>query len=179
MKIYTIDELKVLSAGDVLNLVSFEASNNTRYFYSDIRAAQKRTNDFIIALKSSDTYITTTDENKFNEILLGKANYDLIGKTLEAVNEYNVNETKFFNSINATMNNMKDSFSNSLNNTTQTISNSSSVLVSDIHKMSEQAIENINSTINKLNDFDKRSFDIKMEKIDQIINIFGTLLEDK
>lgn len=180
---YTADEINKLDKKELSELLSFGSESNS-YFYSDLKQIKFSNGEYSFHLNNNDI-IYTQDEETYESVKAGKIRYDLLAKTLEQNKADLAMKEDFYNSISSFVSTQVQLIS------TQSIENTSRAnnvvtqankdiasLISDIAEKVNAMISKYESKMASFETFNTKTYEIKMKKVDAIIDAFGTLLED-
>jgi len=191
---YTQEELKNISDEELLELSCF-GGNDSTYYYSNIKNVAKTGEEYSITFKDSST-IYTQNEKKYNEIVKNKARYDLLSKSLAVVEADNDRMDSFLEKVQTSVDEklkvmldkvlitqdiIKENVDNITANNINFIKESnkeSSDIISKISKSVDIQSKEWSTKLLELKDFDVNSYNLKMKKLEKIIDSFSELLEE-
>ena len=195
---YSQEDLENISKDELLSLTTFGPNNE--YFYSDLQSVDNVNGEFIFRFKSDTEEIYTQDAETFENVKAGKMRFDIIMKSLENSNDEFKIKDEFYTDVKANVAeelisvkenllfNSENIKSNAINNITsirdevagaiQAMQKDNAEAIKKIKGDSTTAIESVAKAVEKVNNIDIEAFNIRMEKIDKIINAFDALLED-
>jgi len=181
--IYTPEEINKLSTKELSELFSFVSESNS-YFYSDLKQIKYSEGEYSFHLVNNDV-IYTQDKDTYESVKAGKIRFDLISKSLEQNSAELKMREDFFNQISTVVSDQVNYLNSmSLDNTKRTnevISNANtniSDLITGIDSKVNKMISTYESKMKEFEAFNTKTYEIKMKKVDAIIDAFGTLLED-
>jgi len=191
---YTKEELKKLNEKEMAELVGFEGGGNY-YFYSDLVRLGNEDGEYSFYFKDNTT-IFTQKKSTFERVKNGKIRYSLLMSSLEELKREEKEKDKFYDTISSMV---RDELKNVHESVTVFRTNSDSA-IRRLEKQNTEAIKNIekisadknaeytkkilesakkwDEQMEKLNTFDTKAYDIKMEKLDKLIDMFSSLMEE-
>lgn len=180
---YTKNELKDMGKDELLKLTTFGGGDNA-YYYADLEKLQANGSEYSFHFKDK-TVIYTQQKETYDEVKLGKARYQLLTKTLEDNQEQDKREQVFFEEIRT----MVASQVQNLSTATTNLENNADIAIKTIGEKTAGQMKAITKRLDavagkwddKMDDlkvFDVDAFNVKMRKVDKIIDAFDKLLED-
>ena len=178
---YTKSELKSLTGEELLELTTFGSDENS-YFYSDLERIKKEDAEYSFHFKDGTTVFTQSEET-FKEVKVGKARYELIYKSLEENKENKESQDEFYKNIVSMLSKqvkeLHDSNKTFALNSEIAIKANGTKLDSHIDSMSQKLDATVvrwNDKIKLLEDFNTNTYNVKMKKLDKIIDAFSEIL---
>lgn len=179
---YTQAELAKLSPEKILELTTFGGGESV-YYYSDLDKLQSHGTEFSFHFKDKSV-IYTQQEDTYNEVKVGKARFDLLGKSIEGNKEQDEREKAFY----AELMEMVGTQIQNLTNATQNFETNADIAIKTVGEQTGGQMQQITTRLNTvaerwdeqmnaLNTFDVKAYNVKMTKIDKIIDAFDKLLE--
>lgn len=194
---YTKEELKVLSKEELIELTHFEGENGL-YNYGNVSRTGEEDGVFFISyiIDGITKKIYTDSEEKYVEVVAGKARYDLISSSLEDIDEVKKEREELKDYINNTINSemailknnrikqekeIKNLIEQAKKETQSTIKYIESV-VQNVDQRLIASIDNVDkklsAKIDSFDELDAEKIKDNLDKMDKIISSFDELMED-
>jgi hypothetical protein len=170
---YTQNELSKLTDSEILGLTSFEGGGET-YFYSELKKLQKEEDGSFSFSFSDNSVIYTKNIDVYNRVKLGKARYDMLMKSMESKKEQDEREELFLERATEMITKMVEQTGSGI----KRIENEAKSFRTNAEKHLKVTEEKWNNQLDSLKEFDIKAYNIKMEKVDKIIEAFDKLLEE-
>ena len=176
---YTKEEILDLSPEELSELMYF-GSPDTSYSYSDI--VKFETGNII--MRNGDT-LTTESAEHLESYKLKKLRYDMVVTTLKSIDTEATSKAQFRDEVAALVNtqvtNLQNSYEANAGKVIDVVADVTYELKNTIKGLGDE-ISTVGKKYNaKLKDFDTfntKSFDIKMDKVDKILDAFKELIKD-
>ena len=179
---YSKSDLKNITQEELLKLTTFGGDNS--YYYADLERVQSAGDEYSFHFKDNSV-IYTQQKETFDEVKIGKARYNMLSKSLEENQDQERREQEFYVEMRSMLSKQMESiaYTNNIN-----VTNTDS-LVKSVEKETKSLIKHIKLRLDEtanmweeqielLSAFDVDAYNIKMAKVDKIINAFSELLED-
>ena len=191
---YTKEELKKLSEKEMADLMGFEGGDNY-YFYSDLLRLGNEDGEYSFYFNDGIT-VYTQNKHTYESVKNGKIRYSLLMSSLEEIKKEERERDEFYKEVTSMV---RNELKNVHDSVTTFRTNSDSAIIR-MEKQNTEGIKNIgkisgdahsritkkvsdaakkwDKQMEKLNTFDTKAYDIKMEKLDKLIDMFSSLMEE-
>lgn len=178
---YSKSDLKKITEKELLELTTFGEDN--AYFYSDLDKIQKEDGEFSFLFKDK-TVIYTQSEETYKEIILGKSRFEMLSISLKENEDAENKANEFREEMRTVVTNQMTEVHKTLKvlNTnivisTQDLESRVQKSVKDNDSKMDSLVREWKDKIERLEEFDTKSYNIKMVKLDKIIEAFDELLK--